>query len=126
MSYGQPCRRITGGPFAGPSSAYPMFRTPASICFSDLNAVFVPGLIGLILGDCASAEPIVASSDAASVRTAAPKRRRRSRLISSDIASLLSWSQASERYSSRFHVDLLSPIEYAQANPCAMVAVLVI
>src|SRR6202162_1206197 len=85
MSQGQPCRRMTGGPLAGPASAYPTFRTPASICFNELNDVFVPGLIGFILVDCASAEPIMSSSAAAMVRTAVPKRRRRSWLISSDI-----------------------------------------
>src|SRR5207248_4329804 len=79
---------MTGGPLAGPASAYPTFRSPASICFSEANDVFVPGLIGLILGDCASAESIVASTDAARVRSAAPKRRRRSRLIASDILRL--------------------------------------
>ena len=40
---------MTGGPLAGPASAYPTFRRPASICFSEPNDVFVPGLIGLIL-----------------------------------------------------------------------------
>src|SRR3989442_10472895 len=34
MSYGQPCSRTTGGPPAGPASAYPTLRTPASICFT--------------------------------------------------------------------------------------------
>src|SRR5260370_42504085 len=85
MSYGQPCRRMTGEPLAGPASAYPTFRSPASICFSELNDVFVPGLIGLILPDCASAGPSRASSAAAIVRAAVPRRRRRSWLICSDI-----------------------------------------
>src|SRR6266705_1260078 len=85
MSYGQPCRRMTGGPLAGPASAYPTFRSPASICFSEANDVFVPGLIGLILTGCASAEPSIASSAAATVSTAVPKRRRRSWLIFSAI-----------------------------------------
>src|SRR6266404_4352331 len=93
MSYGQPCRRITGGPLAGPASAYPTFRSPASICFSELNDVFVPGLIELILRDCASADPIVASSAAARVSTAVPKRRRRSWFICSAILDLLHWTQ---------------------------------
>ena len=41
---------MTAGPLAGPASAYPTFRTPASICFSGANEVFVPGLI---VGRCA-------------------------------------------------------------------------
>src|ERR1700693_5808716 len=94
MSYGQPCRRMTGGPLAGPASAYPTFRSPASICFRGANDVFVPGLIGPILPDCAPAAPTMASSAAATVRTAAPKRRRRSWLISSDILALLNWIQS--------------------------------
>ena len=36
---------MTGGPSAGPASAYEMFRTPASICFSGPNDVWAPGLI---------------------------------------------------------------------------------
>ena len=35
---------MTAGPSAGPASAYPTFSTPASICFSGPNDVFVPGL----------------------------------------------------------------------------------
>src|SRR4051794_802125 len=34
MSYGQPWRRTTAPPCAGPSSAYPTFRAPAPICFT--------------------------------------------------------------------------------------------
>src|SRR5260221_13910172 len=83
MSYGQPCRRMTGEPLAGPASAYPTLRTPASICFSELNDVFVPGLIGLILVACASADPIMPNSAAAIVMAAVPRKRRRQRLISS-------------------------------------------
>src|SRR5690349_4401878 len=45
MSYGQPCSRMTGAPSAGPSSAYAMFRTPASICFSAANEMFAPAVI---------------------------------------------------------------------------------
>ena len=36
----------------GPASAYPILRTPASICFSEPNDVFVPGLIGARSPDC--------------------------------------------------------------------------
>src|SRR5437016_791481 len=35
---------MTAGPSLGPASAYPTFRTPASICFSEPKDVFVPGL----------------------------------------------------------------------------------
>src|SRR5204863_9362602 len=86
---------MTGGPLAGPASAYPTFRTPASICFNEPNDVFVPGLIGFILRDCAYADPIVASSAAARVRTAVPRRRRRPWLICSAILHLLHWTSRS-------------------------------
>src|SRR2546423_1002232 len=42
MSYGQPWRRMTAGPSAGPASAYPTFRRPASICFSEPKDVGIP------------------------------------------------------------------------------------
>src|SRR5712664_4693116 len=81
---------MTGGPAAGPASAYPTFSTPASICFSVANDVLVPGLIlgssaGFALPDCALAEPLKANWAAAMVMAAVPKKRRRSRLMSSDI-----------------------------------------
>src|SRR5712691_11994156 len=49
---------MTAGPSLGPASAYPTFRTPASICFSGPKDVFVPGFIvvasaGFVLLDCA-------------------------------------------------------------------------
>src|SRR6266581_8486775 len=85
---------MTGGPAAGPVSAYPTLRTPASICFSVANDVLVPGLIlgssaGFALPDWASAEPPMTSWAAASVMAAVPKKRRRSRLMSSDILQSL-------------------------------------
>src|SRR5919204_2781484 len=43
MSYGQPWRRMTAGPSAGPASAYPTFRRPASIGFREPKDVGVPG-----------------------------------------------------------------------------------
>ena len=54
----------------GPASAYPTLSSPASICFSELNEVFVPGLIVATLArfgltDCAAGEwwkPAKASS----------------------------------------------------------------
>src|SRR5580698_7948309 len=43
------------GPSLGPTSAYPTFRTPALICRSELNDVFVPGLIaGMRVGRIAT------------------------------------------------------------------------
>src|ERR1700677_3130305 len=77
MSYGQPCRRTTAGPFAGPASAYPTFSRPASICFSDANDVFVPGVIFGTCTDCASAELIETSGAAANVIAAFRRKRRR-------------------------------------------------
>src|SRR5262249_9210552 len=93
MSYGQPCRSTTAGPLLGPSSAYLIFRRPASICFSDVNDVCVPrlvafcreALVGLVR---ASAEPFP-SSATASVIPAAPRNRRRPTLISLDMLSPL-------------------------------------
>src|SRR5580693_6761514 len=94
MSYGQPRSRTTAGPLAGPASAYPTFRRPALICFSEPNEVFVPGLIwgtceGLVWLDCALAEPIAASSVAAKATVAFRKKRRRLGLTSSDILIVL-------------------------------------
>src|SRR5215467_327915 len=43
MSYGQPWRRKTGFPPAGPISTYPTFRSPASICLSVPNEGVAPG-----------------------------------------------------------------------------------
>src|SRR4051794_1829786 len=83
---------MTAGPLVGPASAYPTFRTPASICFREPNDGFVPGLIegrpaGFVLRDRASAEPIKPSSADAKVMAAMPKKWRRPRLICSDISS---------------------------------------
>src|SRR5271165_6916900 len=80
---------MTAGPLPGPASAYPTFSRPASICLSGAN-VFVLGpamLAGaeFVLGGCASAEPIMPNWAAATVMAAAPKKRRRSWLISFDI-----------------------------------------
>src|ERR1700729_4126414 len=78
---------MTGGPSAGPASAYPTFNRPASICLSELNDVFVPGLMAGTLPGCAAAVlPIVASGVAARVMAAAPRSRRRPWLIVSVIA----------------------------------------
>src|SRR5882672_9747404 len=107
---------MTGGPAAGPASAYPTLRTPASICFSVANEVLVPGLIlgssaGFALPDWALAEPLKANWAAAMVMAAVPKKRRRSLLMSSDILkslwfggrpgtaalSVLRWTQRPER-----------------------------
>src|SRR4051794_18236810 len=37
---------MTGEPSTGPASAYPMFRTPASICFSGPNELVVRAPVG--------------------------------------------------------------------------------
>src|ERR1700722_17386983 len=81
---------MTTGPSAGPASAYPTLRRPASICFNGANDVCVPGLIfdisaDFVLLDWAAAEPLKANWAAAMVMAAVPKKRRRSRLISSDV-----------------------------------------
>src|SRR3954453_20889924 len=91
MSYGQPCRRITTGPLAGPASAYPTFRTPASIRLSEGNEVFAgvaAGRAWVGVLDCAFASPGNPNWAAAKVRVALSKKRRRSELISSDMVSL--------------------------------------
>jgi hypothetical protein len=73
---------MTAGPSAGPAWAYPTFRAPASICFSERNDVFVPGLIGgncvgFVFAACAFADPIMPSWAAAMAPAAAPKKQRR-------------------------------------------------
>src|SRR6267378_8251215 len=93
MSYGQPCSRTTGGPLAGPASAYPTLRTPASICLIESNdepvgavtAIPVSGVIVLI---DISENLVAPNRAAASVMIAEPTNRLRSLLISSDIWSL--------------------------------------
>src|SRR5262249_29322707 len=77
---------MTAGPSAGPSSAYPTLRRPASICFKERNDVFVPGLIAgscadLVVFCCAPAEPMMPSCAAAMLVAAAPRKRRRSWLM---------------------------------------------
>src|SRR5438046_10235658 len=83
MSYGQPCSNTTGGPLAGPASAYPTLRTPASICLIESNdepvgpatAISVSGVMVVI----DISENLVAPDRAAtSVMIAVPKKRRRS------------------------------------------------
>src|SRR6266567_405955 len=102
MSYGQPCSRTTGGPLAGPASAYPTLRTPASICLIESNdepvgaatAIPVSGVIVLI---DISENLVAPNRAAASVMIAVPKKRRRSLLISSDIRFATSPSSACSR-----------------------------
>src|SRR5580658_8973725 len=67
MSYGQPCRRITAVPLAGPASTYPTFKSPASICLTGPNEV----LDALCTLDCASARPLTPNKKAAMVVMAA-------------------------------------------------------
>src|SRR5215471_7909705 len=65
---------MTTGPLAGPASAYPTLRTPASFCLSGAKDVFVPGLTaGTSAGfmfDCAAAEPFMPNWAAATVMAA--------------------------------------------------------
>jgi hypothetical protein len=66
-----------------------MFRRPASICFSEVNDVFVPGLIaresdGFAFLDCAFAEPNTPTWAAAMVMAAVRRKLRRLCLVSSD------------------------------------------
>src|SRR5438105_11328021 len=71
---------MTAGPAAGPASAYPTLRTPASICFSEPNDVFVPGLIGVTSAGfalSAAKSGRWTSSVAPAERPAIAKRRRR-------------------------------------------------
>jgi hypothetical protein len=66
-----------------------MLSTPALTLFSEPNEVLVPGLIRgagarVVWPDCASAEPIVASSAAAKAAVALRKKRRRSNSFMED------------------------------------------
>src|SRR5260370_42105959 len=90
MSYGHPCRRITGRPLAGPDSAYPTFKRPASICFNGPNDVFVPDFVevaraAFVFFDCALAELIKPTLAPAAPAAAMPKNRRRLYFVFSDI-----------------------------------------
>src|ERR1700722_5688278 len=81
---------MTTGPSAGPASAYPILRTPASICLSVPNDVLAPGLIlgrsaDLALLGWASAAPLSTSWAPTRVVAAAPKKRRRAQLISGEV-----------------------------------------
>src|SRR3954462_12013545 len=80
---------MTAGPSVGPASAYPTLRRPASTCFSAANEVWVPGLTapapGLASPDCAKRLPLLANGATASVAAAAPRKRRRSGLVCSNI-----------------------------------------
>src|SRR5437868_2954681 len=86
---------MTTGPSAGPASAYPTLRTPASICFSAANEVCDPGLTaaafaGLASLDCALAEPVRANWAAAIPSAAVPMNWRRFWLMSSGMV-VLQW-----------------------------------
>src|SRR5436309_665912 len=84
---------MTGGPSAGPASAYETFRTPASICFSGPNDVWAPGLSAgnFVLAGCAFAKPVKPNWAAAAVIAAAPMKLRRRRSIFSDILTVFIW-----------------------------------
>src|ERR1700689_1366127 len=90
MSYGQPWRRMTAGPSAGPASAYPTLSRPASICFIELNDVFVPGFtrgtsVAVSLGVSAFAELSIPNWAALIAIAAVLRKRRRRWLIPSGI-----------------------------------------
>src|SRR5437016_14677055 len=70
MSYGQPWRRMTGGPPAGPASAYPTLSRPALTCFNGPNELFV-------LPAGASAATALGNCAATMVMAAAARMRRR-------------------------------------------------
>src|SRR5450631_2628312 len=79
---------MTAGPLAGPASAYPTLRRPASICFSGAKDVFVPGLMAgtsaaVVSPGRANADPIMANSAAATLMAELRIKRRRSLLIGS-------------------------------------------
>src|SRR5436190_751178 len=78
---------MTGGPSAGPASAQPTLRSPASICLSGANEVFVPDFIAgrVVLAGCASA--LASMPRWAAATAAAPRKRRRSWLMSSMLHS---------------------------------------
>src|SRR5262245_23875273 len=78
---------MTTRPSAGPTSAYPTFRTPASICFSTPNDVFVPGIsggtvAGFVMLDCARADPMPRWAAAKAV--IAPDAARKPRRVGND------------------------------------------
>src|SRR6202011_1503380 len=75
MSYGQPCNRMTGGPSAGPSSAYPTLSRPASTCLRAGNEVR-PALVG---GAAGGVEEHAAAEVAATAAT--PIASENSRLV---------------------------------------------
>src|SRR5271166_770057 len=67
MSYGQPCRRTTGGPPPGPASTYPTRSRPALTYFNGAKEV----------ADCACAVATRLSCVAATLAAAVPKNRPR-------------------------------------------------
>src|ERR1700730_14174348 len=75
MSYGQPCNRMTGGPSAGPSSAYPTWSRPATTCLRAGNEVR-PALVG---GAAGGVEEHAAAEVAATAAT--PTASENSRLV---------------------------------------------
>src|SRR3954468_6368525 len=85
---------MTGTPSAGPASAAPTLRKPASICFSAANEVWPPGFTALApaelaLPACARAVPLTANGAAAKAMATAPRKRRRLGLgIGSEIMGL--------------------------------------
>src|SRR5947207_15150481 len=82
-----------GRPLAGPASAYPTLRRPASSCLRGPNDGLVGGLMMFALGafvlpDSTFAESIATNLAAAMLMAAEPRKRRRSHLLSCFMASL--------------------------------------
>src|SRR5262245_14194932 len=94
---------MTGGPSAGPSSAYPTFRTPALICFSARNIVCAPGFTAGSFRDgalpvCAWADAIAPTCAAATAMAAvARKWRRLSSICSGLLLAFIGQAPGSER-----------------------------
>src|ERR1700739_447537 len=84
---------MTTGPLPGPTSAYPMFRTPASICLISVNGAFDDAAFVRELAsppeDCACANPLKDSSIAPTLTASVLRKRRRRVFISFDTSTLL-------------------------------------
>src|SRR5258707_183692 len=81
---------MTGGPSAGPSSAYPTFNPPASICLSEANDVCGAG------GGVAPGVDVQLATDVAA--TASPTVRAKSRrVITGDMFDRPIWTCKSSR-----------------------------
>src|ERR687892_2849189 len=78
MSYGHPCKRMTGRPLEGPASAYPTFKSPAATSFRVPSGSLDPA--PLIAGAAVrrSDWPLLATSPGTpNAAIAAPRKQRR-------------------------------------------------